>query len=68
MAGLQSDDPVYQGYAEAKRAEFELHKDSGSDDHVVSSAGDHELDGIHDGLEFPTGVSFVAFPFHVTVD
>ncbi|CAL1710845.1 unnamed protein product [Somion occarium] len=54
MAGLQSDDPVYQGYAEAKRAEFELHKDSGSDDHVVSSAGDHELDGIHDGLEFPT--------------
>lgn len=52
---MQSDDAVYQGYAEAQKHEFELRKDSESD-HVVSSAGDHELDGIHDGLEFPTGM------------
>jgi len=53
MAGLSGDDAVYQGFSEAKGTEFETKEKGGSDDHIASSTGDHELDGIHDGLEFP---------------
>ncbi|KAI0070740.1 PTR2-domain-containing protein [Panus rudis PR-1116 ss-1] len=49
MAALQPDDE-FQGYMEPKRA---FGKDNGSDN-VVSSSSDHQLDGIHDGLVFPT--------------
>lgn len=50
---LASDDAVYQGLAEAKRDEFETRKEKDSSSQISSSA-EHELDGIHDGLEFPT--------------
>ncbi|EJF63722.1 oligopeptide transporter [Dichomitus squalens LYAD-421 SS1] len=51
MAGLQADRDIIAGLAEAKRDEFELEKKGIS---PSSSAHEHELDGIHDGLEFPT--------------
>lgn len=55
MAGLQTDDAVFAGYAEAERDQYILEKKLGhSHDHIVSEAASHELDGIHDGLEFPT--------------
>ncbi|KAI0785087.1 PTR2-domain-containing protein [Abortiporus biennis] len=54
MVGQALEDPI-QGLAEAEKHDFEHTKEkAGSDDHIVSSAGTHELDGIHDGLEFPT--------------
>ncbi|KIP09372.1 hypothetical protein PHLGIDRAFT_126379 [Phlebiopsis gigantea 11061_1 CR5-6] len=55
MAGLQTDDAVLAGYAEADRDQYILEKKfgSGSHDHIVSDAASQELDGIHDGLEFP---------------
>ncbi|KAI1798166.1 oligopeptide transporter [Ganoderma leucocontextum] len=51
MAGLQVDKDIIAGLAEAKRDEFELERKGMS---PVSSSHSHELDGIHDGLEFPT--------------
>lgn len=55
MAGLQTDDAVFAGYAEAERDQYILEKKLGaSHDHIVSEAASHDLDGIHDGLEFPT--------------
>ncbi|KAI0789000.1 PTR2-domain-containing protein [Irpex lacteus] len=51
MAGLQHDGDVLAGYAVAELSEKKL---GSSDDHIVSDAASHELDGIHDGLEFPT--------------
>ncbi len=57
MAGLQTDDAILAGYAEAQRDQYILEKKlDRSEDHVVSSAAshEHELDGIHDGLEFPS--------------
>ncbi|OBZ77984.1 putative peptide transporter ptr2 [Grifola frondosa] len=53
MAGLQTDDAAFAGYAEAKRDEARLGVDEKK---AVSSAevSQAELDGIHDGLEFPT--------------
>ena len=55
MAGLQTDDAILAGYAEADRDQYILEKKlgSGSHDHIISEAT-QELDGIHDGLEFPT--------------
>ena len=55
MAGLQIDDTAIAAYAEAQRDTYISEKKyHSSSDHVVSSAASHELDGIHDGLEFPT--------------
>lgn len=55
MAGLQVDDPAISGFAEAQATTYILEKKLDvSADHVVASDDDHELDGIHDGLEFPT--------------
>lgn len=51
MAGLQTDKDIIAGLAEAKRDEYELEKKGVS---PPSSAHSHELDGVHDGLEFPT--------------
>ena len=51
MAGLQVDKDIIAGLAEAKSDEFELEKKGIS---PTSSTHSHELDGIHDGLEFPT--------------
>ena len=51
MAGLQTDTDILAGLAEAKRDELELEKRGIS---PVESAHEEELDGIHDGLEFPT--------------
>ena len=51
MAGLQADKDIIAGLAEAKRDELELEKKGIS---PASSTHSHELDGIHDGLEFPT--------------
>lgn len=54
MAGLQTDDVVLAGYAEADHDQYILEKKFGaSHDHVVSDTASQELDGIHDGLEFP---------------
>ncbi|KAI0746798.1 oligopeptide transporter [Daedaleopsis nitida] len=50
MAGLQADKDIIAGLAEAKRDELELEKKGIS---PAPSASEHELDGIHDGLEFP---------------
>ena len=52
MAGLQADRDIIAGLAEAKRDEYELEKKGIIS--PTSSAHEHELDGIHDGLEFPT--------------
>lgn len=55
MAGLQTDDAMFAGYAEAEHDQYILEKKLGtSHDHIVSETASHELDGIHDGLEFPT--------------
>lgn len=57
MAGLQTDDINLPGYAIAEHANdkyFSEKKHGGSADHIESDAASHELDGIHDGLEFPT--------------
>ncbi|KAI0682220.1 oligopeptide transporter [Earliella scabrosa] len=51
MAGLQTDTDILAGLAEAKRDELELEKKGFS---PVESAHEQELDGVHDGLEFPT--------------
>ncbi|TFK82817.1 oligopeptide transporter [Polyporus arcularius HHB13444] len=51
MAGLQADRDIIAGLAEANHVEYELEKKGIS--HSTSSH-EHELDGIHDGLEFPT--------------
>ncbi|OBZ66420.1 putative peptide transporter ptr2 [Grifola frondosa] len=50
MAGLQTDDIVFAGYAEAKKDEYEK-KSPSSDDHHLSHT---EFDSVHEGLEFPT--------------
>lgn len=50
MAGLQADKDIIAGLAEANRDEFELERKGVS---PTSSTHSHELDGIHDGLEFP---------------
>ncbi|KAI0371994.1 oligopeptide transporter [Pilatotrama ljubarskyi] len=50
MAGLQADKDIIAGLAEAARDEVELDKKK-----IESTTShEHELDGIHDGLEFPT--------------
>lgn len=54
MAGLQTDDARLAGLAEAAHDQFIHDKKFASDDHIVSETASHELDGIHDGLEFPT--------------
>ena len=55
MAGLQTDDAMIAGFAEAERDQYILEKKFGdSHDHIVSEAASQEHDGIHDGLEFPT--------------
>ncbi|RPD65524.1 oligopeptide transporter [Lentinus tigrinus ALCF2SS1-7] len=51
MAGLQADKDIVAGLAEAKSLEYELEKKGSS---PPASSHEHELDGIHDGLEFPT--------------
>lgn len=50
MAGLQADKDILAGLAEAKHDELEYEKKNLDD----STSQEHELDGIHDGLEFPT--------------
>ncbi|OJT08248.1 hypothetical protein TRAPUB_858 [Trametes pubescens] len=47
MAGLQADKDIIAGLAEAKHDEYEKNLDD-------STSEEHEPDGIHDGLEFPT--------------
>lgn len=56
MAGLQTDELVLPGYAVAEHAndKYFHEKKLASHDHLESDAASHELDGIHDGLEFPT--------------
>ncbi|OCH86995.1 oligopeptide transporter [Obba rivulosa] len=51
MAGLQADTDIMAGLAESKNREviYEKNVASSSIDHES-----HELDGVHDGLEFPT--------------
>ncbi|RDX54549.1 oligopeptide transporter [Lentinus brumalis] len=51
MAGLQADTDILAGLAEAKHLEYEFEKKGIS---PSTSSHEHELDGIHDGLEFPT--------------
>lgn len=55
MAGLQTDELVLPGYAVAEHAndKYFHEKKLASHDHLESDAASHELDGIHDGLEFP---------------
>ena len=52
MAGLQVDEDILAGLAEAERDEIELEKHGLSS--RTESAQEHELDGIHDGLVYPT--------------
>lgn len=56
MAGLQVDDAAFAAYSEVDRNQFVLEKKLDvSTEHVVASdAASQELDGIHDGLEFPS--------------
>ena len=53
MTDLQADSAIETGLVEAKKDEFEYEKARGSQE-IASSTEDHELDGVHDGLEFPT--------------
>ena len=52
MAGLQTDTDILAGLAEAKRDELELEKKGIRPESRAST--EEDLDGIHDGLEFPT--------------
>lgn len=56
MAGLHTDDSALAAYAEAEHEHYILEKKIDvSTEHVISSAASgEELDGIHDGLEFPS--------------
>ena len=55
MAGLQTDDINLPGYAVAERDNDKYFSEKKlSADDVESEIASHELDGIHDGLEFPT--------------
>lgn len=56
MAGLQLDDVALAAYSEAELDQQIIEKKLDvSTEHVVSSAASQqELDGIHDGLEFPS--------------
>lgn len=47
MAGIQHDDAVFAAVSDMKKYESD-------EKHNSSSELSHELDGIHDGLEFPT--------------
>ena len=51
MAGLQADTDILAGLAEAQRVSLELEKKGLASPH---SDEEHELDGVHDDLEFPT--------------
>ncbi|KAH9896910.1 oligopeptide transporter [Cubamyces lactineus] len=51
MAGLQADKDIIAGLAEATRDEAELYDKKKIES---TTSHEHELDGIHDGLEFPT--------------
>ncbi|KAI0826573.1 oligopeptide transporter [Trametes gibbosa] len=50
MAGLQADKDILAGLAEAAHDDAEYEKKKAGS----TSSHEHELDGIHDGLEFPT--------------
>ncbi|TBU28486.1 MFS peptide transporter [Dichomitus squalens] len=52
MAGLQVDKDILAGFAEAQRDEVELEKHDLAS--ATTSSLQHELDGVHDGLVFPT--------------
>ncbi|TDL26999.1 PTR2-domain-containing protein [Rickenella mellea] len=52
MAGLQTDDAVVAGLAEAKHDEFLYEKKLGHSDVASTDGSIH--DGVHDGLELPT--------------
>ncbi len=56
MAGLHTDDAALAALAEVAHDQYVIEKKLDvSTEHVVSSAAsEDELDGIHDGLEFPT--------------
>ncbi|KAI0777719.1 oligopeptide transporter [Trametes elegans] len=57
MAGLQADRDILAGLAEAHRDEVEFDKQQLAFDKKLlesTTSQEHELDGIHDGLEFPT--------------
>ncbi|TFK37850.1 POT family-domain-containing protein [Crucibulum laeve] len=57
MAGIQHDDQTFAAVAEVKQFAFEDEKKVKhlSDSEIASpDAFEHEPDGIHDGLEFPT--------------
>lgn len=55
MAGLQTDDINFPGYAVAEHDNDKYFSEKKlSADDVESEIASHELDGIHDGLEFPT--------------
>jgi proton-dependent oligopeptide transporter, POT family len=50
MAGLSTDDAHFAGLAEAKKDETILSQKHA----IMETSSEEELDGIHDGLEFPT--------------
>jgi POT family proton-dependent oligopeptide transporter len=52
MAGLQTDSAIVPSLGDAKQLEYEYDEKHLTKE--VDSTDDHELDGIHDGLEFPT--------------
>ncbi|TFK84976.1 oligopeptide transporter [Polyporus arcularius HHB13444] len=52
MAGLQADIDILAGLSEAQRDELELEKKGLASPHT--SGEEHAVDGVHDGLEFPT--------------
>lgn len=52
MAGLQADNDIVADLTDAQRDEVELEKKAPSSSD--RSSHEIELDGVHDGLEFPT--------------
>ncbi len=54
MAGLQRDTAIVAGLGEAKADEAMINEKRTSSEQSVDQDVDHQLDGIHDGLEFPT--------------
>lgn len=54
MAGLQRDTAIIAGLGEAKMDEAMINEKRTSSEQSVDQDVDHHLDGIHDGLEFPT--------------
>ncbi|KAF7419195.1 hypothetical protein PC9H_001781 [Pleurotus ostreatus] len=54
MAGLERDTALVAGLAEANQDEGKINEKRTSSEQSIDQDVNHQLDGIHDGLDFPT--------------